>query len=269
MVNHLIKSHGITEARQGRDLADEWRHTVKKQAWSCGFCISLFLTFHDRLKHIDIEHFRRRQDIRDWDLNKVVLGLLKQPKMEKAWKTRLALLPPGVLPQDLAWDKIFAKDLREKLEIGPLNDHHATTLADAAFSARRSNEGSWVQSGVAHANPHSDATAQATFSLLPVCYEAGSTYQPSSRITNSTAHLVSSDPLFVGAATSTFALGNAIEPAIPSYDDDNCVRHDTTFFNPSQSWTSGSETGTFFSGYEQSNGYAGGEADISTPNWYG
>lgn len=264
MVNHLNKLHGIMDAHRGRELADQWRHTVGKRAWSCGFCIAIFSTFQDRLKHIDIKHFREHQSIHEWDLNKVILGLLQQPKMENAWKTRTALLTPWAHPENFAWNKAVAKDLRAELERGPSDDHHANTLADAVYSASESNGGSWSQSGTTHAIPHSDAMEQLSLLSSPNPYQATSAltsdsglyHRPSSATMDSTAHLMPSDPSYVGAPTSTSPLGNTLEPAMPS-------------LNHSQSWTSASETETFFNGYEPSGSYGGQDAPYLTPDWYG
>ena len=277
MVNHLNRMHGVLETQRGRDLADQWRHTVKKQAWSCGFCIALFSTFQDRLKHIDTEHFRRHQSIHEWDPNKVILGLLQQPKMEKTWKTRTASLPHWVHSEDLAWDKATARDLRTILEIGPSDDHHAKTLADAAYSARQSNERPWPQSGTTHANRHSNATAQASFLSSPIPYQATSTltsgsglyHQPRPPITGPTTHLVSGDCSYSRYPTHNFAFGNTMEPAMPSSGDNGRVDHNALRFSPSQSWLAASEPSTLPNGLEPSRSYAGRGADFSTLNWFG
>ena len=263
MVNHLNKSHGITEAHEGRELADQWRHTVKKQAWSCGFCISLFLNFQDRLKHVDIEHFRKHQSIYEWDLNKVILGLLQQPKMDKAWKTRTALLPPWAYPENIAWDKATAKDLRATLEIGPSDDHHANTLANAAYSTSNLNDGSWPLIGTTHVNRNLDTTAQTSFfpsldqyqAIPALTSDSGLHHRPTSAITDSTLQYVSGDPSFAGAPTSAFPSGNMVEPWMPAPDTEDRVDGSGLIFNPSQSWTSVSGPGTFLNGYEQSDRY--------------
>lgn len=276
MVNHLNRSHGIIEAHQGRDLANQWRHTVKKQAWSCGFCIGLFLSFQDRLKHVDIVHFRRHQSIHEWDLNKVILGLLQQPKMENSWKTRTASLPPWVHPESMTWDKATAKDLRTTLEIGPSNDYHAITLADAAYSASKLKEISWAQSGTNLANRHSDATAQESFLSSPSHYpgasastsDSGLYHRPSPAITGPAAHLDPNDPSFVEAPRDSFALRNTAEPSVSSMDGEDRVNHNVLPFNPSQSWNSTIEPGTFFNGYDLSESYGGRSADWSAPNCY-
>ena len=134
MVNHLNRLHGIA-VQAGRDLADQWRFTYKKQAWSCGFCGSFFLDFKDRLRHIDVEHFRKYESMQQWDCDKVIHGLLLQPKLENAWKKRKASLPPWVQPEDLTWTEAFAKNIRPKLEIGPSDESDANRLADEVYSA--------------------------------------------------------------------------------------------------------------------------------------
>lgn len=275
MVNHLNKSHGVVEAQRGRDLADQWRRTVKKQAWSCGFCISVFSTFQDRLKHVDLEHFRSHQSIHKWDSNKVVLGLLQQPKMEKAWKTRIASLHPWMRPESLAWDKATATSLRVALEKGPSDDRDANALADAAYSASKRNEGPWPPSDTKNANRHLDAIAQASFLSSPGPYQtisalasgSGSYHRPSPAITDSTPNLIFGDPSFLETRTKAFALGNSIEPSIPSLNDEGRVNHNAPLFNASQSWTS--EPGSFFNGYEPSESYAERGVQFSTPSWYG
>ncbi len=277
MVNHLNKFHGVTEAQRGRDLADQWRHTVKKQAWSCGFCISFFSTFQDRLKHVDIEHFRSHQSIHEWDLNKVILGLLQHPKMEKAWKTRTASLPPWMYSESLAWDKAIATNLRAALEIGPSDDRDANALADAAYSASKQNEGPWHPSDTTQANRHWDATRQSgflsssnTYQATPALISRSDTYhRPMSAITDSTAHIISRDPSFVEAPTHAFAFGNTVEPSMPTLNDEGRVNHNALLYNASQNWTSASEPGTFFNGYEPSESYAGRGTHFSPPSWYG
>ena len=265
MVNHLNKSHGIFETNRARDLADQWRHTPKKQAWGCGFCGSLFLTFQDRLKHIDVEHFRSNQSIQEWDLNKVILALLQQPRMERAWKTIMASMPPRVHQGSLAWNKAIVKDLQATLERGPSDDHHASTLAEEAYSASESDGAPWHQNGAKHANHGSDAAAQASFLSSPNHYPvtsaaipyARSYHPPSSAIKDDTAHLPCDNSSFIGTPTGTFALNNKIEPAMISLNDNGRADYSAAFFDPSQNWASAPDPGNFFNSYGQSNSYAG------------
>ncbi|KAM0798461.1 hypothetical protein BDR22DRAFT_859088 [Usnea florida] len=265
MVNHLNKSHGIFEAHQARDLADKWRHTAKKQAWACGFCGSLFLTFPDRLKHIDVEHFRRHQSIHEWDLNKVLLGLLQQPRLERAWKKKMASLPSWVHPGHLVWNKAIAKDLQATLEIGPSDDHHAGNLAEEAYLLSEANGASWLQDGTKHADHVSDTIPQAIFLSLPNHYPVTSSanpyatpyHRPSSAIKDHTAQRPYNDSPSNGARTGTFALDNTIDPAMMSLDENSHDDYNAAFFGPSQSGASASDPDNLFYGYGQSNSYAG------------
>ncbi len=147
MVNHLNKSHGIPTVQQGRELAEKSRISVKKQAWSCGFCVVLFSNFQERLKHIDIEHFRNNEPIQNWDFNKVIHGLMLQPKMQNAWNERTASLLPRVRPEDFVWPEAFAKNMRTKLEVGPLDGSDANGLAEAVYSVGKSRV-SWNDSAI-------------------------------------------------------------------------------------------------------------------------
>ena len=92
LVNHLKKIHSVHIKSQGEAIAVRWKHTVEKQAWSCGFCGITFVTFNDRLSHIATNHFELGQTIDQWDTTKVIQGLLQQLKMIKAWKEKMASL---------------------------------------------------------------------------------------------------------------------------------------------------------------------------------
>ena len=139
MVSHLSKTHGIHLKSQGEAIAVKWKHTVEKQAWSCGFCINTFITFNDRLSHIASHHFERGQSIDDWDGTKVIQGLLQQSGLIKAWKEKLESLPSWMIP-DIIWETDVIKDLQYDLEVGPSDKRSAVVLAEAAYTARRVNQ---------------------------------------------------------------------------------------------------------------------------------
>ena len=272
MVNHLTKSHGIFAVEQGRELADKWRISVKKQAWSCGFCGNLFLNFQDRLKHIDTEHFRKYESMQDWDFCKVIHGLLRHPKMEIAWKKRTASLLPWVQPEDLVWTEAFAKAMRTKLEIGPSDESDANRLADEVYSAGRPKE-SWHGNAMAPAsfvgmvgaslsapNPDQTFTAQTSGSAAE--------RRPSSSTMRATAY-VSGDS-FVGRP-----LGHAYDrdsravPSIASSDEDIGGDHDVSSFYPSQNWVVASETSNDHCGFGQAVTEANRGPCRSTSDWNG
>lgn len=141
MVKHLAKFHGVSDKSQGEVISDKWKYTLAKKAWSCGFCIHTFSNFQDRLKHLQ-GHFEQSQTLKDWDLTKVIQGLLLQPGLRDAWNAKLALLPAGERPE-IIWKESSVKDLQYRLEIGPVGDDGADTLAEEAYVVCVFAWGSW------------------------------------------------------------------------------------------------------------------------------
>ena len=165
MVNHLNKAHGVKSKYQGQAIAEKWKDTLEKQAWSCGFCVIAFTTFDDRLSHIDTQHFERGQTIREWDITKVIQGLLQQPGMRKAWEDKLTSLLTSEV-EDIIWEKDAITGLQHDLEVGPTSEKSAADLAEAAYIACRFNWGMESQRGMAAAEARSNETTIAT-SLPP------------------------------------------------------------------------------------------------------
>ena len=275
MVNHLTKSHGIFTVEQGRELADKWRISVRKQAWSCGFCGSLFLNLQDRLKHIDTEHFRKYENIRDWDFCKVIHGLLRHPNMESAWKKRTASLLPWVQPEDLVWTEAFAKNMRTRLEIGPSDEGDANRLADEVYFAGRAKE-SWQGNATAPTTFMGAGMAGAPSLSAPKLDQpftdqasgSGPEHRQSSSTMRATAY-VSGDP-FVGRP-----LGHAYDrdsravPPMVFSDEGGPKDYDVSSFYPSQSWAVASETSNDHCGYGQAATEANQRLRRSTSDWNG
>ena len=136
LVRHLKKHHLVPGKAQGEAIADKWKETIKKQAWSCGFCVHLVHTFGDRLKHI-ATHFERGQTMDEWDTTKVMKGLLSQPGMIGVWQWQLAASPTGWESSEFIWKKDVVEDLQHDLEVGPTDTEHAVALAKAAYEARQ------------------------------------------------------------------------------------------------------------------------------------
>lgn len=137
LVKHLKKCHNVQDKARGEAIADKWKETTKKQAWSCGFCSHLVHTFGDRLTHI-ATHFQRGQTLDEWDTTKVIKGLLSQPRMVDAWRTRLAASSLGRQSSEDVWEKHLVKDLQHNLEVGPSDRENAAALAKTAHEARQS-----------------------------------------------------------------------------------------------------------------------------------
>lgn len=257
MVNHLSKSHGFSAVQAARDLADQWRVTVKKQAWSCGFCGSLFLNFKDRLKHIDTEHFKKYEGIQQWDSNKVIHGLLLQPKMAKAWKARTVSLPPCVQPEDLVWTGAFAKNMRTKLEVGPSDESDAKRLVDEVYSAGKPKES--LNKSVLVPSTAFDLGIAGASSLLSPSQEQALTAQAfgsapahCQRPSTIRATAYPSDGLLFGQRPGhVYGHDSRAVPSIASLADDNRATHNVPSFYPSENWVAGSEGGTGYFGYDQ------------------
>ena len=131
MVRHLKVCHNVHEKAQGEAIAGKWKDTTKKQAWSCGFCVHLFSTFRDRLKHI-AKHFENGQTLEGWDTTNVIEGLLRQPGMVNVWKMPLGWRSPKSI-----WKKDVVKTLQHDLELGPCDPEHARALAETVYNARQ------------------------------------------------------------------------------------------------------------------------------------
>ena len=256
MVNHLSKSHGISAVQAARDLADKWRVTVKKQAWSCGFCGSLFLNFKDRLRHIDIEHFKKYEGIQQWDSSKVIHGLLLQPKMEKVWKARTVSLLPWVQPEDLVWTEAFAKNMRTKLEVGPSDESDAKRLADEVYSASKPKESlsksfmipsTALDFGTAGASPLSLPSQEQMLTTQTSGSAPAHCQRPST--TGAAAYLTCNTP-FGHRYGHVYEHDRRAVPSTELLDEDSRGVYKAPSFYPSEDWVAASEEGTGCFGYD-------------------
>ena len=127
---HFISHLNTHEVSNVLELANHWRDTNNKKHFSCGFCISHFNTLIEQLNHIDNDHYRHFQDIRHWDSNKVIRGLLLQPGVSESWR-RILASHPGLTESFLRWELSVVKDLQFKLELG---NESADDLARLAFN---------------------------------------------------------------------------------------------------------------------------------------
>ena len=134
----------VSERAIGESLADNWRCDQGKNFWACGFCVMLFLSFKDRLQHIGREHYDQGQNLEEWDANKVIRGLLLQPRVRGAWES----LVDGhcfYSASELTWEASDLKDLQYKLEIGPTVERSGEHLAELAYRVSKmpSGQGSY------------------------------------------------------------------------------------------------------------------------------
>ena len=124
LVKHLEEVHRIQD---GSALAEAWRIAFKKRYFSCGFCIILFDNINDQLNHIDIHHFRQFEDICNWDMTKVIKGLLLQSGVDIAWHG----ISANYAESGFSWDISCNRDLQLRLELA---EEAPNTLAAAVFN---------------------------------------------------------------------------------------------------------------------------------------
>ena len=74
-INHLKKEHGV---RDGSAIAGQFEYTVDQKYFACGFCVFCG-SLNELANHVDANHYKFSQHIRDWDDDKVIRGLLSQP----------------------------------------------------------------------------------------------------------------------------------------------------------------------------------------------
>ena len=133
----------VSERAVGESLADNWRCDQGKKFWACGFCVMLFLSFKDRLQHIGKEHYDQGQKLEEWDANKVIKGLLLQPRVHAAWN---GLVDAHCFHKasEFTWETSDWKDLQQKLEIGPTDERSAESLAEVAYRASKVSSGQYT-----------------------------------------------------------------------------------------------------------------------------
>ena len=132
LVTHLQEHHSVSHAESAA-RADQWRQTVPKKAYACGFCVAYFRTLQDQMNHIDNLHYKNSQDIKDWDHNNVILGLLSQPNVKVAWHKELA--SNGISVSDCTWQTSVVADLQTMLEM--CQDSPEALAAEALRSTDR------------------------------------------------------------------------------------------------------------------------------------
>ena len=125
---HLSSYHGVSDDA-ACILAQNGRHRDMKKAYACGLCIQTFRILSDQLNHIDQEHCGRGQDLSEWNLDKVIHGLLLQPNIQSSWRHLLG--DTFSVTRDLTWNTSEAHSLIRRLE---LNKEPADNLAAAAIA---------------------------------------------------------------------------------------------------------------------------------------
>ena len=173
LVNHL-KNHGI---KAGEPLAERWRRPTEKKAFACGFCVQSFSTMVDRLNHIDA-HYKSRQHIDDWDANKVIEGLLRQPELNEAWR-HIVSSNAYIASSGFTWDQRVVKGLQVRLEMGVEDPY---TLAMAALELSTPYRQSQNRMILVTGHVDQDMDFGQTFNHYPHHDTVSSSYDPASTI---------------------------------------------------------------------------------------
>ena len=140
LVQHIKKKHSDCDPSVE---ADSWRQTNKKKFYSCGFCMCLCETFSHYLNHIDHVHFRIFKTLKDWDENKVILGLLQQPGVQAVWRRILASHSiSSRMEISISWKFPVIGDLRRRLE---LSEETPESLAMSAWKMMTHDMGQDVE----------------------------------------------------------------------------------------------------------------------------
>ena len=134
MVSHLKEVHGISEDSYALAIAKDSLRSSGRSFWGCGFCVTLFISFSDRIRHIAKQHFEAGMTIEDWDVRKVIKGLLSQRMVNQAWKPELGG-ETGFSQPGTAWHASNTDRLQYLLEMGASNLHDGYSLAKAAYEA--------------------------------------------------------------------------------------------------------------------------------------
>lgn len=126
---HLLESHAVSK-KYALSLANNWKTTLHKKYFSCGFCVSIFSTIHEQLNHVDTDHFRKGQQITEWSATNVIQGLLLPPRVASYFQGML-LSDPYTKGRSLVWEWRSVKNLQRRLEIA---EDPAENLAPAAYA---------------------------------------------------------------------------------------------------------------------------------------
>ena len=126
---HLLRTHAVTKDR-ARGLANNWKTTARKKHFSCGFCVCIFPTINEQLNHIDIEHFKKGQQVTEWSATNVIRGLLLPPNVASSFQEKLSS-DPYTYHRKLHWDAKMIEGLQRRLEMA---DGTAEALAFEAYT---------------------------------------------------------------------------------------------------------------------------------------
>lgn len=118
LTEHVAKKHHGVDAKSMVDI--HLKSTIYKKYYACGFCVSLFDSLDDQIKHVEA-HFKSSKHTRDrnhdwkrdWDPKKVIRGLISQRKVNEHWQAAF----PFLQNSSLSWDINLLEALQLRLEM--------------------------------------------------------------------------------------------------------------------------------------------------------
>ena len=140
MVSHLKEAHRITENSRALAIAKESLRSSGRKFWACGFCVTVFSSFSDRIKHLAKQHFEAGMMIDAWDTSKVIKGLLLQPIVDQAWEVEMGD-QHGVPRPEMSWHASNTGRVQTQLEMGASSGYEGYSLAKAAYEASQIGSG--------------------------------------------------------------------------------------------------------------------------------
>ena len=154
--NHLRAKHGI---RDGSVLVNQWRSTVDRKYFACGFCGSCFGSLTEQLNHIDVAHYSISKEVYDWNSNMAIQGLLSQPGVHDRLQSILTRYP-RLQESYLKWIPALAKDIQQILEMRELSEETADVLFPAVIDQIKYGRGGSAFAGPKMDSSHSMQTFQ-------------------------------------------------------------------------------------------------------------
>lgn len=85
---HLREAHGNKRYPRVESAAGNVEASKRRTAWGCGICSALLLDWEKRCNHV-AAHCEAGSSREDWNHSKVIIGLLRQPVFDCAWRSYL------------------------------------------------------------------------------------------------------------------------------------------------------------------------------------
>lgn len=126
MAKHY-KKHGVQNFSA---LAERSKQVTDQRSFVCGFCIFRCDSHNELINHVDYGHFKSLEHIRNWDDDKVILGLLSQHTVSDYWRALLAACP-HLQESYFTWKPTDAEELIRRLGV---NLESGDILAQATFN---------------------------------------------------------------------------------------------------------------------------------------